>query len=872
MDQLPLLVFPQSKLIPPEKGNGFPSGKPHFPEHQAQATRIKGQLNELKAEFDAFKASITGAVAGLEPETVLVMEIAGSVDDFKQAVDSAGLEWLGEWDIDDIEPTEEFYEHDKHGNRLEKPLKGRVFLSLSNESGLQELLRLWGQWKRGQLLPIGKRKWRDVFNQLLLIRRWSIEETLRETGMIDRWIDLLDPLNPEQKFAFQIELFYRRTEEKRTRNEKAVGLLLEELGGRTLNASIDMPEIAFHALKAELPAQSIQLLLKAVESSDSDLDIQLFKFPGIMYFRPTGQSLTISGEDEGTPAAYPDDKPMLPPVAAILDGAPMLLHEALKDRLIFDDPFDVERLYLPGERKHGTSMASLIVHGDLSSENPTPLGRKVYCIPVMQPDPETRDRSEHMPDDVFFEDRIHVAVRRMLEGSEQVPAQAPDIKIINLSIGDPERPFIHTPSPWARLLDWLSWKYRVLFCVSAGNYSDVIDTGISHADFSKLPDEEKLKHVLRTVSNSLSSRRLLSPAESLNALTIGALHYDESGDYPNHQPRTDLMPNDALFSPASRLGYGFRKAIKPEVFFPGGRQLYQTPILDSGHVYSADTSKLGPGQQVAWDSSVSGALSNTVFTRGTSNATAIATRSASQIYDMLQELREKGNDEIQGPLMAVLIKAILVHGARQPEDAKAHLTAALKTENNSRRMKEVISRYIGYGAVDIERVLSCTEQRATVLGSGEIRENEIHEFTFPLPIGLSEQKLWRRLIVTLAWFSPINPDHRNLREAKLSLQPGGSNWKKSLLKLDRQDSDYNQVLRGTVQHEVLEASNAIDAYQEGDTLLIRVVCKKDATNRLDDIIPYGLAVTLEVKEDVKIPIYQQIRTKLRPQVIVGAGN
>ena len=55
-------------------------------------------------------------------------------------------------------------------------------------------------------------------------------------------------------------------------------------------------------------------------------------------------------------------------------------------------------------------------------------------------------------------------------------------------------------------------------------------------------------------------------------------------------------------------------------------------------------------------------------------------------------------------------------------------------------------------------------------------------------------------------------------------------------------------------------------------LSLRVVCKKDATVRLDEVIPYGLAVTLEVKEDVGIPVYQQIRTRLKPMVAVGAGR
>lgn len=868
---LPLLVFPQAKVVEPDKGQGFPAGKPHLPGHGIQVGRLTGQLNELRQAFERYRASIGGALAGLEPESVLVMEIAGSVDDFKQAVEASGLEWLGEWDTEDIEPTEDFFEVNKDGNRTTKPLKGRLFLSMSNEAGLNELLGLWQQWRENRQLPHGKTKWRDVFDQLLVIRRWGVEETLRETGMIERWRDLLDPLDPNQVFAFQIELFYRSNPARRRQNELALNQLLTALDGRTLSAFLDMPEIAFHAVKAEVPARHIRRLLDEVEGPESDIDIQLFKFPGVMYFRPTGQSLAVNDGDEGEPSVFPEGQPDLPPVAAILDGAPLLLHDALKDRLLLDDPFELEPLYQPGDRKHGTSMASLVVHGDLSGADGISLRRKVYCIPVMQPNSNMPDRDEHIPDEVFFEDRIHIAVRRMLEGTGLVPAQAPAVKVINLSIGDPDRPFIHTPSPWARLLDWLSWKYRVLFCVSAGNYRAPIDIGINHTQFAALPDAEKVKRGLTAISQTLSSRRLLSPAESLNALTVGALHTDESGAYPALN-RTDLLPCDSLLSPASCLGHGFRKSIKPEVLFPGGRQLYRIPLAAQTTYQISKPTVPRPGQKVAYDSPLPGTLSNTVFTRGTSNATALATRSAIRIHDMLDELREQGNEALPDDLIAVLIKALMVHGARHPEVAKVHLTAALKNPANSRRMKEVISRYIGYGAVDIERVLRCTEQRATVLGCGEIGEGEVHEYSFPLPVGLAQQKLWRRLVVTLVWFTPINPDHRNLREAKLSLEPGGTNWANTPLKLDRQDADHNQVERGTVQHEVLEAKGKISAFQEGENLRIRVVCKKDATNKLDERIPYGLAVTLEVKEDVEIDVYQQIRARLKPRVVVGAGG
>ena len=296
-----------------------------------------------------------------------------------------------------------------------------------------------------------------------------------------------------------------------------------------------------------------------------------------------------------------------------------------------------------------------------------------------------------------------------------------------------------------------------------------------------------------------------------------------------------------------------------------------TPHIDRGCRYKLAQKSLGPpGQKVAYDSSQQGEISKCVYQHGTSNATALATRSATRIYEVLAELQAEHGEQIPDNLMAVLIKALLVHGAQHDDQAERALTDSLKTKKNSRHFKEVMVRYIGYGAVNIERVLACTEQRGTVMGCGQIGENQVHEYRFPLPFGLSGSQVWRRMVVTLAWFSPINPAHRNLREAKLELQPGRS-WNKLPLKLKRVDSDHNQVLRGTVQHEILEGNSQISTYEEDGHILLHVTCKADATEKLDDAIPYGLAVTLEVSEDVDIQIYQQIRARIKPQVAVGAS-
>jgi hypothetical protein len=808
-------------------------------------------------------------VDGLEPETVLVIEIAGDVWDFRQAVEATdGLEWLGEWDTED-EADEDFYEVNTHDERTAKRVAGRLFLSMTSDAGIRELLGLWDTWQRGQPLPRGRTKWRDVFAHTRVIRRWGIEETLGETGMLRRWQTMLDAPNPAELVPCQIELFYRRSEDRRRANEAAVRQLVAEIGGDLLGAFIDMPEIAFHAVKAALRADQIRHLIDTLNAGKHELDFQLFNFQGVMYFRPTGQAIASVSEEDGELADFPLGAPEMPPVVAILDGLPNLQHAALRDRVQVDDVFDVTPLYQPGERRHGSAMASLVIHGEQPNAAAA-LGRQIYHVPVMQPNEQGRlfDRYvEHVPDNAFLEDRIERAVRRILEGDGTTEAQAPGVKIINVSIGDPDRPFIYSPSPLARLLDWLAWKYRILFCVSAGNYDDDFHLDMTHADFLALEPGERATVVIKAIAQQLSGRRLLAPAEAMNAITVGALNADESGAYAPG-PRVSLLDHDRIFSPISRFGHGFRRSVKPEIYMPGGRQLYQPPV-GAGQAYTLVQQLGPPGQKVAFDSKVPGELSRSVHTRGTSNAAALATRAAARIHEVIAELRNLDDAPLPDALVSVALKALLVHGACHDKTAAAELTGALKTPENSRKFREIAGRYLGYGSVDVERVLACTEQRGTVIACDEIEENAVHEYRFPLPVELSGNDLWRRMVITLAWLSPMNFAHRHLREAKLELQPIGR-WQDLPLHLTRVNADHNHVLRGTVQHEVLEASNQIAPFLDGSEIVFQVTCGVDAAAHLDARIPYALALTLEVEEGVAVPIYTRLREGIRQQVRVAA--
>lgn len=862
MDKLPLLLFPKAKIVTPPPGYGGGS-KPHCPERAVQISRLSPQLDELERSFQSGRDILSKTIEGYEPEFVLVIETAGRINAFEKALEKAGLEWIADWDSE-YESNEEFYEVNEKGQRKENSLQGRLYLSMSNQHGLQKLLQLWKNWKAGKSLPFGMTLWEHVFQQTLDIRRWGIQEQLIETGVINDWKLLIED-GILDDVTTQIELFFRNSEGSRRKQEISLSALLVDLGAEIVSDFIVISDIRFHAVKARIPVEGIKRIISEIEQNSAQLGI--LYFPGIMYYRQTGQSVSTSNE-EITESASIGMPPIGDPVVAILDGVPYHQHDLLKDRLIIDDPDDLSSTYQLGERKHGTAMASLVIHGELDDSSETTLSRPVYFRPIMEMNSSSREWGrvdEYIPDHIFYEDRIERAVRRIFEGEGNTPAIASSIKIINLSFGDSSRQFEHTLSPCARLIDWLSWKYKVLFCVSAGNYTASIDLGINAGVFSKATDEYKCSLVIRRMAEQASLRRILSPAETINNITVGALHFDNSA-YIDRSGVVDILPGNYLPSPISRLGYGFRKSVKPEILVSGGRQIYSAPLLSGSTEYSINASILSPGHKVATDSkNAIGSTSGFQYTRGTSNATALATHGAAKIHDIIEKIREDQPDKITDDQVAILIKTLMVHGAIKDSSNIKKITGYLDGLIPAKKEKQYISKFLGYGEANFNRVLSCAEQRATVIGCASIKEKQQHEYRLPLPPSLSNQKEWRRLTITLAWFSPINAQHRYFRKAKLNFLPPKES---ELLRLKRCESDYNQVQRGTVQHEVLE-SEKVSAYQDGDSLVISVVCKADATEYLDEEIDYALAVTLEVKEGINLPIYQEIRTRVQAAIQVS---
>ncbi len=131
-----------------------------------------------------------------------------------------------------------------------------------------------------------------------------------------------------------------------------------------------------------------------------------------------------------------------------------------------------------------------------------------------------------------------------------------------------------------------------------------------------------------------------------------------------------------------------------------------------------------------------------------------------------------------------------------------------------------------------------------------------HVYHVPLPTALNAQTVMRRLTVTLAWLSPINPRHRNYRVADLWFEPPSE-----YLRVKRRDADHDAVTRGTVQHEVLEGSDAVPITADS-TMPIQVNCRPEAASKIDSPVPYALVVSLETAQPLAVSIYDQIKAKL----------
>ena len=857
MAEHPFLVFPRPRTAAKAK---LPTARGGFrkPTPEQQRVRLDQKFRQITSSFQTLQATIEG----VEPEIVLVLEtLASSVNAVaKAAARIPGLEWLAEIDLDEAAPVHGFANEKDPA----KPLPRRLYALFSSQQAITSLLNLWEAWlsEPRKRAASGFGPFKQLFIHLADIRRWGAQDRIAETGILDAWEQSVAVKGAQGTSLFEVDLWFRADAAKRAAVTADVLARITNTGGQLITSCV-IEEIGYHALLIETSSAYIQTVLEQLQQQQYT---QLLNAEGVMYFRPHGQS-RVSVPDPADLRINPAQKlqdaapPEGTPVIGILDGMPLTNHIALRDRLLVDDPDDHAALYQAGRQFHGTAMSSLVVHGDGNGDGP-PQTRPVYLRPIMHP--HRFGQWEITPPEKLLVDLIHRAVRRMFDGEGNIGATAPSVLVINLSIGDRFRPFDKEVSPLARLIDWLSCKYRVLFVVSAGNCPQDITLDLAANDWERLSAAERAQETLRAMRNDQFRRRPLSPAESMNCLTVGASHRDDCEAFESGS-RVDLFDGFRAPSPLTTVSSGFRRAPKPEVLFPGGRQLFQRPIPGQARPsFPLAVAAAAPGNLCAAPGVAPMETNRFSYSCGTSNATALATRCAGLAYEVIRQLPlPEGSEPIERGHWPVLLKAILVHGANWGQSGSL-LDQAFSDLRDKRDRKRLKQQFLGYGEVDVNRCLTATDQRATLLGWGIIDSEEGQIFELPLPPSLSATTEVRRLTATLAWLSPCNHRHRNYRTAKLYLTVPGEEIGAQTAAVDMDSSR-----RGTVEHRIFEGRDA-KAFLDGATLSIQVSCKADA-GIMTESIPYALAVSLEVGANANIDVYQEIRTRIRPRVQITSS-
>ncbi|MCY4317066.1 MAG: S8 family peptidase [Roseovarius sp.] len=626
----------------------------------------------------------------------------------------------------------------------------------------------------------------------------------------------------------------------------------------------EIDDIRYHAALVEVSPGVIQDVL-------NHSNISLVTFDGIMMLRPQSMvSKPVDGDLEDAIEAIEgegdveDDEP----TGALLDGVPMAQHDLLANRLIIDDPDNFANKYgSAAELQHGTAMASLILHGDLNIQ-PTerPIRRRLYVRPVMYSQRDGFDAvSEFMPPDSLCIDLIWRVFIRMFDGEGEEEPTAPEVRIVNLSLGDPKRRFAGVMSPWARLIDHLCWQYNVLIIVSAGNITEHLPLDNLHkwADFENADANKRQEIMLRAILRKRADRRLLAPSEAINALTVGAAHSDNLSPNGLGLMAADPYVCATLPNISSALGLGYKRTIKPEILFPGGAEQVRAisnnaPIevvpLQPANYFGIGAASPGP----------SGQMNRKRNKSGTSVATALATHNALRILEMLEDLPDDPVcPTINREYIAVILKALLVHGAYWDENATKALKTVI-TENGKlswEHERDEISRFLGFGCPDIKRIINCAENRAILIGWNEIGSRQTDRFVVPLPTELERTAGFRSLSVTIAWLTPIKQLHRMYRLAKFKASPGGDKKFSIGASNAKQQPSHNALGKGTVYHKRWEGEEAVEFVDDGN-LILDVTCSP-ASGELDDQIKYAVVATLEVGSDVGIPVYYSIREKLQ---------
>ena len=866
VDLAPMIDKPILRLPNPRSAKRQLGSPNKMPRHGGKGHGIQAQ--RFQATFDRLEAALaSGNVAvelsqdpgGIAPERALVFVTAAPISDFVRVARGAGLEVLTERELDRNYSFPEGLEPDD-----DKGVQPTLYATMPTIETFKQLLTLWRAYEKKDKAPKGSTPWWKLFDLLVELRSWGPEDRLNR----DAFENIL--FDNEEEVTVELQIWPTSSESQRADWRSETEEKVKDLGGRILDrSSIIEPGFVYEAILAGLSAEVVRQMLDHPGTLNG-----LATLDGIQFILPQtiAQSIHVDDNDSESKThqngGFNSDAPFR---ALLLDGTPITGHEVLDGGIMIADIHEIVQLSQVHNRRHATSMASLILRGDLEAEGEPLVDSRVLAIPLLVDGEEAASS----PDNRLFVDLVHKALMGAFRGDEPL---APDVFVVNFSIGIRGAHYSGRVSALARLLDWWAAEEGVLFVVSVGNISqDLMIQNMTSTDFESASVEERQTAVHKAIRDSRSERSLLAPAEALNVLSVGAASVDRA--LPTRPRSANMLeihsPDEITPSISSALGLGPFSAIKPDFLGCGG--IHDVQVIGSdpnGVRLRVLRDNLINGLHVA--SAVRGGNRDRGRARGTSCASALTTRSLLQAAEALTgEGGAFSEEELPRRDLALITRALAVNAAHWPQNAEEMYDIEKERLGHSRhlRAKEEVVRYYGYGFLDPSLMIGGPSTGVTLVGLGEVRKDQAKIFEMPLPPSLSEDPIPRSMQVTLTWFSPMEPARTRYRLATLEaiasdvdMTNKDNGW---ILAMKSGQLAGGLIKRGTVwSRRLVHDRVRTPQFESGTVIPIRVQCK-DASGdglSLDHDIRFAIAVTLQVEETAQYDVHEEVRNQLLVQL------
>ncbi|MEQ8538156.1 MAG: S8 family peptidase [Coleofasciculus sp. D1-CHI-01] len=514
--------------------NKFPRPKPPIPEdfHQ-HAQDVSQDITEAVQQISQVRQG-----CGIEPSKLFVLEF-GSVNlDLRDIFEQR----FGAWVVSEYK--------DKVGNQE----RYRFLVQFPTETSrqhLQEEIRLYRtEANNREVLPLGMRQ--NFCDALQAVRSISRDERigvrLREEGFPDVEsfyvdVDLWHPGDPldARKVLSDIRSMCANyggalTEEVRTSSL----LLIKVYGSRQLaEALLELDWVA----RVDLPPKLSQAYS------------QIF------------DEITLPD-----PVPIPlDDDPLVCVVdSGVVSGHPLLVNWVIEER-----DFDTGENTTTDLNGHGTSVAGLVVHGDIAK-----------CIESHQWQPRVRICSAKVLCHNRISEEVDIPANRraelIIEEAIRYFVHERQCSIFNLSIASRDEVYrLERQFQWAEKLDELARELDIVIVQAAGNRPD---PPIPEAVYTR---EEAQKAIRENLLND-QNQRICNPSTAALVLTVGAIARSDA--LGHHQQNTGPRLRDAFAgvpanapAPFTRIGPGLSSgtknfAIKPDIVAYGGNWAIQTVV------------------------------------------------------------------------------------------------------------------------------------------------------------------------------------------------------------------------------------------------------------------------------------------------------